>query len=41
LTSLDFPFTLPLGDLRKIFPSRSDLEKRKAEKNQHTNGEQA
>ena len=32
LTSLDFPFIIPLGDLSKRFPSMTEMKKRKMER---------
>ena len=32
LSSLDFPFELPLGDLSKRIPSKTDRDARKVEK---------
>lgn len=32
LTTVDFPFNLPVGDLSQIIPSGTDLRKRKQKK---------
>ena len=41
LSALDFPFDLPLGDLSKRIPSKSDREARKLENGGDTNGSHA
>lgn len=39
LSALDFPFTIPLGDLSKRFPSGTAIAERKAKRDAGYNGD--